>query len=152
SVASPRCGRGPGSSSTTRWFTPCGRPRTSTMPDTPESIDLGAIPSNEGFFLLRDHPEKPFPPSPTANTAWRFCSTFRDSVPSLRDAVLDLIRNTQRKIFITSFILGDDELIEALAAAARRLTGGVYVISGLNEQSLRKGLAELAELADRSEK
>lgn len=119
------------------------------MPDTPESIDLGAIPSDEGFFLLRDHPEMAFQPSLMVDSGWRFCSTFRNSAPSLRNAVFDLIRNAQRKIFITSFILGDDELIDVLAAAARRLTGGVYVISGLNEESLRKGLAELA---DRGEK
>ena len=83
------------------------------------------------------------------NTGWRFCSTFRGSAPSLRDAVLDLIHNAKRKVFITSFILGDDDLINALAAAARRLTGGVYVISGLSDRSLRKGLAELADRGDR---
>jgi phosphatidylserine/phosphatidylglycerophosphate/cardiolipin synthase-like enzyme len=115
----------------------------------PECIDLGAIRSTEGFFLLRDHVEEPFPAAPPAEAGWRFCSTYRGSTPSLRDAVLDLIARAERKIFITSFILGDEALIEALAAAARRLTGGIYVISGLNEQSLRRGLAELADRGDR---
>ncbi len=121
------------------------------MPDTFETIDLGAITSDEGFFLLHDHPEEPFPPAPMTNTGWRFCSTFRGSTPSLRDAVLELIQNAKRKVFITSFILGDDDLIDALATAARRLTGGVYVISGLSERSLRKGLAELADRGDRGQ-
>src|SRR5690348_9785818 len=118
------------------------------MPDIPAALDLGASRCADGFFLVRDHEQRPFLPGDRDGSGWRFCATFRDSPTSLRDAVLDLIRNARRKVFVTSFILGDDELIETLAATARRLTGGVYVISELSEKSLRAGLSELA---DRSE-
>ncbi|MEV6964300.1 phosphatidylserine/phosphatidylglycerophosphate/cardiolipin synthase family protein [Hamadaea sp. NPDC051192] len=116
------------------------------MSEPADVIDLGSIRSSEGFFLLRDHPAAPAP-TPEGDDQWAFCSTFRASPPSLRDAVFDLIRNATHKVFITSFIIGDDELIELLAQTARRLTGGVYVISGLNEASLRRGLAHLADRA-----
>lgn len=115
----------------------------------PDQLDLGAIRSEEGFFLRRSAVQGPFVPEPNAEGAsWRFCSTFRNSPPTLRDAVLDLIRNAQRKVFVTSFILGDDELTEVLGAAADRLTGGVYVISEISEESLRKGLRQLAEIGE----
>lgn len=117
------------------------------MPDPPV-LDLGATRADEGFFLIRDHEEREFLPTSAEGTTWRFCGTFRDSAPSLREAVLDLIRNARRKVFVTSFILGDEELIATLASTARRLTGGVYVISELSEQSLSRGLAELAERSE----
>ncbi len=121
------------------------------MPDTPSAIDLGAGRCEDGFFLLRDHVPRPFLPGTGNGSGWRFCATFRDSPTSLRDAVLDLIRNARRKVFVTSFILGDDELIEALAATARRLTGGVYVISELSERSLSRGLSQLADRTERGQ-
>jgi phosphatidylserine/phosphatidylglycerophosphate/cardiolipin synthase-like enzyme len=112
----------------------------------PTRIDLGAIRSREGYFLSRPAEQKPFIPAPTSdNATWQFCSTFRDSPTTLRDAVLKLIRNARHKIFVTSYILGDDELIDTLTASADRLTGGVYLISELSERSLRNGLADLAD-------
>ncbi len=116
-----------------------------------DTIDVGAVKASEGFFLLREHEHSPWQTRPDSADGWRFCSTFRESAPDLRNAVFDLIRKAKRKVFITSFILGDDELIDLLAATARRLTGGVYVISGLNERSLRAGLEELADRDERNE-
>jgi hypothetical protein len=115
------------------------------MPDTSSALDLGAGRCTDGFFLLRDAEQRPFLPRDLAGSGWRFCATFRDSPTALRDTVLGLIRSARRKVFVTSFILGDDELIDALATTARRLTGGVYVISELSEKSLKAGLSELAD-------
>lgn len=116
------------------------------MPETgpPERIDLGALPAASGFFLPRDAAQAPFVHE-SGIGRWRFCATFRNSETTLRDSVLNLIRNAQHKVFVTSFILGDDELTKELQAAADRLTGGVYVISELSELSLRRGLERLAE-------
>jgi phosphatidylserine/phosphatidylglycerophosphate/cardiolipin synthase-like enzyme len=115
------------------------------MPETdPDRLDLGAIHASEGFFLLRSVEQRPFDGA-AANGArtWRFCSTFRASPRSLREAVLELIRSARRKVFVTSFVLGDDEVADALVATANRLPGGVYVISELAEHRLRDGLARL---------
>jgi cardiolipin synthase A/B len=122
------------------------------MPDALR-LDLGAIHASEGFFLSRTSAQEPFPASPDTDAAtWRFCSTFRNSsAQTLRNAILDLIASARQKIFVTSFILGDDELIEALCDAANRLTGGVYVIVELSEQSLRKGLAVLADKEEKGQ-
>jgi phosphatidylserine/phosphatidylglycerophosphate/cardiolipin synthase-like enzyme len=122
------------------------------MPDRvlPARIDLGAIVCETGFFLPRDAAQSPFEAVPSSGL-WRFCSTFRGSATTLRDGVLELIRAARHKIFVTSFILGDQMLAAELISAAERLTGGVYVISELSEASLRRGLARLEEISERGE-
>jgi phosphatidylserine/phosphatidylglycerophosphate/cardiolipin synthase-like enzyme len=110
-----------------------------------EELDLGATRATEGFFLTRDHDDDPFDVSASKDTAWSFCSTFRGSPRSLRRRVIDLIRHARRKVFVCSYILGDDELIEELINAAARLEGAVYAISAIDEDYLRVGLADLAD-------
>jgi phosphatidylserine/phosphatidylglycerophosphate/cardiolipin synthase-like enzyme len=123
------------------------------MPDgaLPAHIDLGAIACDTGFFLPRDAAQAPFEEIPSSGP-WQFCSTFRGSPTTLRDGVLELVRAARHKIFVTSFILGDQALAAELISAAERLTGGVYVISELSEASLRRGLARLEEIHERGEK
>jgi hypothetical protein len=120
------------------------------MPDRalPARIDLGAIVCDTGFFLPRNAAQSPFEAAPSSGP-WRFCSTFRGSPTTLRDGVLELVRAARHKIFVTSFILGDQMLAAELISAAERLTGGVYVISELSENSLRRGLADLEEISER---
>jgi phosphatidylserine/phosphatidylglycerophosphate/cardiolipin synthase-like enzyme len=111
----------------------------------PDVLNLGALRSTQGYFLAVDTEHKPFDTVAT-DSDWCFGATYRDSpTTTLRNQVLALIRNAQQKVFVTSFILGDDDLIEALVDAADRLAGGVYVISELSERSLRQGLSRLAE-------
>ena len=62
-----------------------------------------------------------------------------------------MISSARRKIFIASFLLGDAALLDALAAAASRLLGGVYVITQLDERRLVQGLQELADSEDPGE-
>jgi phosphatidylserine/phosphatidylglycerophosphate/cardiolipin synthase-like enzyme len=122
------------------------------MPDRalPAHINLGAIACDTGFFLPRDAARSRFEAVPFSGP-WRFCSTFRESPTTLRDSVLELVRAARHKIFVTSFILGDQMLAAELISAAERLTGGVYVISELSEASLRRGLARLEEISERKE-
>jgi hypothetical protein len=53
-----------------------------------------------------------------------------------------MIRNAKKKIFIASFRIGDEDLFRALVDAAQRLRGGVYVITTLDEKSLKRGIAD----------
>jgi hypothetical protein len=114
-----------------------------------DRLDLGAVRTDEGFFLLRPAQQRPFTAAPAnGERTWRFCGTFRGSPRSLREAVLELIRSARRKVFVTSFVLGDDEIVDALVATADRLPGGVYVISELTDPALGRGLAGLAADGD----
>lgn len=107
-------------------------------------LDVGAIRAPDGYFLTRKTTQRPFPSEPQDDRpVWAFNSTFRDSETTLRDQVLHLIRTARSKVFVTSFILGDNELNKELTAAADRLGGAVYVISELSEDRLRRGLEEL---------
>jgi phosphatidylserine/phosphatidylglycerophosphate/cardiolipin synthase-like enzyme len=49
----------------------------------------------------------------------------------LRRAFIDLIDSAERKVLLASFLFADSEVAEALAKAAERLRGGVYVLTAL---------------------
>jgi phosphatidylserine/phosphatidylglycerophosphate/cardiolipin synthase-like enzyme len=108
-------------------------------------IDFAPLVVKGGFFLLRSL--RKAPPAPyiwpcDTGLSRRFLGTYRDSGAPIRDALIDAIRAARRRVFVASFMLGDEPLIEELIAAADRLQGGVYVITALDERSLRKGLEE----------
>jgi hypothetical protein len=109
-------------------------------------IDLSSNRVEGGFFLLNSHPANPFVWSQDAGTDEHFVGAYRDSGAPIRDAQLDMIRSARQKVFIVSFMLGDEELIQELLSAANRLRGGVYVITALDEHSLRRGLGEYDEI------
>ncbi len=68
--------------------------------------------------------------------------TRRGERSTLKGALLDMIRRAQRKVFIASFRIGDDDLFAELFDAADRLRGSVYVVTLVDDKSLAKGLAE----------
>jgi phosphatidylserine/phosphatidylglycerophosphate/cardiolipin synthase-like enzyme len=108
-------------------------------------IDFAPLVVKGGFFLLRSlRPTAPAPYTwqPDTGSPRRFLGTYRDSGAPIRDAIIDAVRAARRRVFAASFMLGDESLIEELTAAANRLQGGVYVITALDERSLRKGLEE----------
>jgi phosphatidylserine/phosphatidylglycerophosphate/cardiolipin synthase-like enzyme len=51
-------------------------------------------------------------------------------------------------VLVASYLLGEQDLLDALFDAAGRLRGGVYVISELSERTMRQHLAELEEVPD----
>jgi phosphatidylserine/phosphatidylglycerophosphate/cardiolipin synthase-like enzyme len=111
-------------------------------------LDLGARPVRGGFFLRRrSGPPDPFVPAPEAGSGepYRHCFTYWGSEHTIQPAVLDLIAGAKRKVFLASFLIGDDALHDALVAAAQRLVGGVYVITQLDDRRLRRGLADLGQ-------
>ena len=76
------------------------------------------------------------------NDKYGFVGTYRDSGSSIRDRLIQLFRNAKRKVFVASFMVGDEQVIQEMIEAAERLRGGVYLITALDERSLRKGLSE----------
>ena len=112
--------------------------------------DLGALTYPEGYFLLREPAASRSPYRPghaPDNRPYRHVFTYAGSRPVIKEAALDLLASARRKVFLASFFVGEPDLLEALYAAASRLRGGVYVISALDEMSLRRGL-ERTEAAD----
>jgi phosphatidylserine/phosphatidylglycerophosphate/cardiolipin synthase-like enzyme len=114
----------------------------------PDELDLGAMTTNEGFFLLRQSTSEPFVAEPDADAEYRHRFTYRGSDTSIKQAAIDLIKGARRKIFLASFRIGDRDLLDALFAAVDRLHGGVYIITSWTEDRLRKDLSSLEDLED----
>jgi phosphatidylserine/phosphatidylglycerophosphate/cardiolipin synthase-like enzyme len=111
------------------------------------SIDLGQKRVGGGYFLLRQkHRPAAFAGAlQSVADPVRFCFTYQQSHRSIEEELLKLIRNARQKLFITSFRIGDRKVFQALVEAAKRLQGGVYVITALDERSIAEGIAETDE-------
>jgi cardiolipin synthase A/B len=109
----------------------------------PDLLDLGATRVQGGYFLRR-HPWEPVPfdGGDGDSGPYRHCVTYRESPQTIRGELLTMLREARRKVFLTSFLVGDAELADELAVTAERLRGGVYIISALDAESLARGLAE----------
>lgn len=119
----------------------------------PESFDVGSRPVS-GAFFVRGRPAATYSQHPVDEAlahrdrarpmggAEHLVWTREGEPPTLKEALLAMIRGARRKIFIASYRIGDDELFEELFEAADRLRGSVYVITLVDEKSLAKGLAE----------
>lgn len=104
-------------------------------------LDLGAYQYEEGYFLLGERRNvTPYASQSRAVGSYRHVFSYRGSQPVIKEAALGLLSAARHKVFVASFRIGDTDLLKALYEAAERLRGGVYVISALDEQSLRKGL------------
>lgn len=109
-----------------------------------EPLDISALPV-DGCFFLRQKMSAPADFSGTSPGAYKHVYTYWESARTIRSELEAMISGAKRKIFIASFLLGDAALLDALAAAASRLLGGVYVITQLDERRLAQGLHELAD-------
>lgn len=124
-------------------------------------IDFGKAVLPGGYFLVDPARPKLVEEAESDTTAaacaYRHCFTAPGSTSSIHEAALQLIRAARRKLFVASFRLGDGPLLDALFDAARRLRGGVYVVTQLDDRSLERGIAdlererEMAELEDEDE-
>lgn len=117
-----------------------------------DALDLGALTFSEGYFLLREPAVRREPyvaEEQDTGQAYRHVFSYGGSRPVIKEAVLELLASARRKVFLASFRIGEPDLLEALYAVAERLRGGVYVISALDEKSLRQGLRK--EAADAPE-
>lgn len=113
-------------------------------------IDISSKRINGGYFTMKSKSDikRPFIWQTDGGKEEFFVGTYKDSGSMLRDVLIDLLRSARENIFITSFLIGDELVIEEIIAAAERLQGGVYVITALDDLSLRRGL----EKYDESEK
>lgn len=75
-------------------------------------------------------------------------------VPYIRDRLLIGIADAKEKILFASYLFADDLIVEALCAAARKLRGGVYVLTALgNHIKKQRDIEEIDEKeAERSER
>ncbi|MFH1530399.1 MAG: phospholipase D-like domain-containing protein [Pseudomonadota bacterium] len=114
-----------------------------------DRVDVGALPVPGGYFLVSG-PLATVPERHPTSSKEKFlhCATYQGEEHSIRGVVLDLIRRAEKKIFIAAFRIGDEELLAALEEAAVRLQGGVYVITALDPDSLRRGLGEVEDDAE----
>jgi phosphatidylserine/phosphatidylglycerophosphate/cardiolipin synthase-like enzyme len=112
-----------------------------------EPLDISALPV-DGCFFLRNRMSVPADFSGTSPGTYRHVYTYWDSSRTIRSELEAMISGAKQKIFIASYLLGDAALLDALAAAASRLLGGVYVITQLDERRLAQGLQELADGGD----
>jgi len=108
-------------------------------------IDLSRLSVPGGFFVLRDQQPRPFDWSEPTKSTWRFLGTYCNSGTPLRDSLVSMIDSAKHRVFVVSFLLGDEVVIEALLRAAERMKGGVYVITALDEDSLSRGMREIEE-------
>ena len=115
-----------------------------------DPLDISALPV-DGCFFLRKRMSAPADFSGTSPGAYKHVYTCWGSARTVRSELEAMISGARRKIFIASFLLGDAALLDALAAAASRLMGGVYVITQLDERRLVQGLQELADSGDPGE-
>ncbi|MDQ1024811.1 phosphatidylserine/phosphatidylglycerophosphate/cardiolipin synthase-like enzyme [Streptomyces umbrinus] len=116
-----------------------------------DRLDLGALVHDDGYFLVRE-PKGTREPYLSNNEGtggtYRHVLTYPASRRTIKEAALELIQSARHKVFLASYLLGETELLQALFEAADRLRGGVYVVSELSDQSLRRKLTELEDSAD----
>lgn len=74
-------------------------------------------------------------------------STFVDR-STINEAILQTLQEARTYIFFVSFLIQDDDITEALIAAAKRLHGHVYVLTTLKNQDFEAAQAEKDEAAD----
>ena len=95
-----------------------------------------------GYFILSSVSSTPFQCAADDGKDEYFLATYKDSGFPIRDALIKLLRCAKSNVYIASFFLGDKQVIDEIVATAERLAGGVYVITALDERSLRRGLEE----------
>jgi len=102
-------------------------------------IDIGTLRVADGFFLASTESMTPMPlRAPRGNTVF----TRPGMEASLRDALYDLVDSATRKLFVCSFLLDDQGLIERLCRKADQLRGGVYVVTAIKDEWLTKAFAD----------
>lgn len=110
-------------------------------------VDIGAIKLSEGYFLGRPKwretgkTEVLTGDSLDAETAFLH---VHPELPSsnLKAGLLELIKQAKNKVFVVSFIISDEDIVDALIEKAGELKGRVYVVSCLDDRILQQGLAE----------
>lgn len=114
-------------------------------------IALGDLVVSGGFFLRGpdDRPDRTrFSPAGATGAddtaGYRYCFSYPGGGSTLRSELLRMLGGARQKVFVSSLLVDDEDVRDALVDAAERLAGGVYVVAALHE----KGLDRLVTRAD----
>ena len=114
-------------------------------------LDLANRRVDGGFFVHNGRNPQPYRWPEADGSNYEIVGTYKESGAPVRDCLVKMIREAENRIFVASFMLGDESVIKELLLAAERLKGGVYVITALDERSLRRGLQEYDETEEAPE-
>lgn len=101
-------------------------------------VEYGEATIADGYFLKRQ-----LKPQPVGRYVdgegpfFRHISTFPD-LSTIKEAVLDLLRQAKQHVFFCNFLLQDAEVLQALLDTSRRLSGHVYVLTTLKADDFRQ--------------
>ncbi len=109
----------------------------------PDRLDLGSRPLPGAYWMHSGRHRVPYRPGDeqVRTGRYRHVFSYEGSPATIKEAALELIDRAERKIFLASFRFKDADLREALKKAARRLGGGVYVITSIVDRDLRATLS-----------
>ena len=68
---------------------------------------------------------------------------------TVRDALIKLIDSASQRVFLCSFLIGGQDVRDALRRAVHRLHGHVYVITALDDRTMERSLQQEMEEIDR---
>ena len=102
-------------------------------------VEYGDSVIPDGFFLRRGALPEPGACYADGNGAlFRHLSTFPDR-STIKESVLDLLNGAKRHVLFCNFLLQDEEVIQALLTAAKRLHGHVYILTTLKADDFVQG-------------
>ena len=105
-------------------------------------VQYGDAVINDGFFLKRPEPAvavKGY--QDLEGSFFRHLSTFPERSTN-KEQVIQLINRAKRHVFFCNFLLQDEDVTDTLIAAARRLSGHVYLITTLKAGDFAAASAE----------
>jgi phosphatidylserine/phosphatidylglycerophosphate/cardiolipin synthase-like enzyme len=76
----------------------------------------------------------------------RICTTVPKRVHTILERLIELIDSAKERVFLCSFLIGGQSVTDALRRAVARIRGHVYVITAVDDSSLRKTLATEPDL------
>lgn len=112
-------------------------------------LDIGSLHVSDGFFLGG---ADALAPAPFRAPRGRTVFTRPGTEASLRDVLYDLVDSATHKLFVCSFLLDDQGLVERLCRKADELRGGVYVVTALKDEWLASAFADPDEAPGRPTK
>jgi phosphatidylserine/phosphatidylglycerophosphate/cardiolipin synthase-like enzyme len=102
------------------------------------NVDYGDAVIADGFFLRRrSQPQWVDRYADGEGTFFRHISTFPDHT-TIKEAVLDLLRQAKQQAFFCNFLLQDEDVLQALLDTSRRLSGHVYILTTLKADDFRQ--------------
>lgn len=98
-----------------------------------DHFDVAGVRIADGYFLARGDRSG----SPRFRvTDGRMVFTRPNQEASLRDTLYNVLDASERKLFVSSFLLDDPGVVDRLARKARQLRGSVYVVTALKDEWL----------------